>query len=237
MGRGDQLRGLGVQAHSGEIRPGLGRRHHLVALHQRRDLPGAEAGPRRLRQQQCRYLRAGLPFADRLRAEDHVWHLRRHAGFRLGRLCRRDHDHRRQPDRRASGVRIAHEEAPARGRQAHHSRSAPHRPGAHAAYRGGLSSAAEARHQCRGRHLAGACDRDRGAGEREIRARALRLGRVPGLGRVRIRQAPQPRGGREAHRRARRVRSAARRGSMPPAATAPSITDSASPSTARARPR
>ena len=34
-----------------------------------------------------------------------------------------------------------------------------------------------------------------------------------------------------------RSRSAARRGSMPPAATAPSITGSASPSTARARPR
>ena len=55
--------------------------------------------------------------------------------------------------------------------------------------------------------------------QREIRARALRLGRVPGLGGVRLRQAPQPRGGREAHRRARRVSSAARRGSMPPAAT------------------
>ena len=184
---------------------GFGRRHHLVALHQRRDLPGAEAGPRRLRQQQCRYLRARLPLADRLRAEDHLRHLGRHAGFRLGRICRRDHDHRRQSDRRASGVRLAHEEAPARGRQADHPRSAPHRPGAHAAYRGGLSSAAEARHQCRGGHLARACDRDRGPGEREIRARALRLGRVPGLGRVRIRHAPQPRGGREAHRRARGV--------------------------------
>ena len=47
LGRGDQLRGLRVQAHPGEIRPELGRRHHLLALHQRRDLPGAEAGPRR----------------------------------------------------------------------------------------------------------------------------------------------------------------------------------------------
>ena len=41
----------------------------------------------------------------------------------------------------------------------------------------------------------------------------------------------------EAHRRAGRRRSAARRGSTPPAATARSITASASPSTARARPR
>ena len=78
--------------------------------------------------------------------------------------CRRDHDHRRQPDRRPSGVRLAHEEAPARGRQADRPRSAPHRPGAHAAYRGRLSSAAQARHQCRRRHRAGACDRDRRAG-------------------------------------------------------------------------
>ncbi len=47
VGRGDQLRRLRVQAHPGEIRPLLGRRHHLVALHQRGDLPGAEAGARR----------------------------------------------------------------------------------------------------------------------------------------------------------------------------------------------
>ena len=47
LGRGDRLRGLRVQAHPGEIRPRLGRRHHLVALHQRGDLPRPEAGPRR----------------------------------------------------------------------------------------------------------------------------------------------------------------------------------------------
>ncbi len=62
---------------------GVGRRHHLLALHQRGDLPGAEAGARRLRQQQCRYLRAGVPLAHRLRPEDHIRHLGRHAGFRL----------------------------------------------------------------------------------------------------------------------------------------------------------
>ncbi len=38
-----------------------------------------------LRQQQRRHLRPRLPFADRLRPEDHLRHLRRHAGFRLGR--------------------------------------------------------------------------------------------------------------------------------------------------------
>ena len=45
--------------------------------------PRPEAGPRRLRQQQCRYLRARLPLADRLRPEDHLRHLGRHPGFRL----------------------------------------------------------------------------------------------------------------------------------------------------------
>ncbi len=68
-----------------EIRPRRHRRHHLVALHQRGDLPGPEAGARRLRQQQRRHLRPRLPFADRLRPEDDLRHLGRHAGLRLGR--------------------------------------------------------------------------------------------------------------------------------------------------------
>src|SRR6476646_10527713 len=127
LGRGDQLCGLGVQAHPGEIWQELRWRHHLLALHQRRNLPGAEARARGLRQQQCRYLRAGVPFADRLRAEDHLWHLGRNAGLRLGRAGRRDHDHRRQPHRRPPGVRLSHEEAAASGRQADHPRSPPHR--------------------------------------------------------------------------------------------------------------
>ena len=45
---------------------------------------GAENGARRFRQQQRRYLRARLPFAHRLRPEDHVRHFRRNAGFRFG---------------------------------------------------------------------------------------------------------------------------------------------------------
>ena len=55
------------QRTAGEARTPRGRRHHLVALHQRRDLPRPEADPRWLRQQQRRYLRPRLPFADRLR--------------------------------------------------------------------------------------------------------------------------------------------------------------------------
>ena len=59
------------------------RRHHLQPLHQRGDLPRAEAGARRVRHQQRRYLRPRVPLADRLRPQDHLRHQRRHAGFRL----------------------------------------------------------------------------------------------------------------------------------------------------------
>ena len=63
-------------------------------------------------------------------------------------------------------------------------RSAPHRPRAHAPYRGCLSSAAAAGHQRRDAHRARPCHRDRRPRQRNLRARALRLGRIPGLGRV-----------------------------------------------------
>ena len=43
------------------------RRHHLVALHRRRNLFDAEAGALRLPQQQHRYLCPRLPLADRVR--------------------------------------------------------------------------------------------------------------------------------------------------------------------------
>ena len=47
VGRGDRPRRLRVQAHPGEVRPRFDRRHHLLALHQRGDLPRPEAGARR----------------------------------------------------------------------------------------------------------------------------------------------------------------------------------------------
>ena len=103
-----------VQAHPGEIRTRLDRRHHLVALHQRRDLPGAEADPRRFGNNNvdtCARVchsptgyglsttfgtSAGTQDFDSVEQTDVI-----------------DRD-RRQSDRRASGVRLAHEEAPAR---------------------------------------------------------------------------------------------------------------------------
>ena len=74
---------LRVQAHPGASTAACRGRHHLLALHQRGDLSGAEAGPRRLRQQQRRHLRARLPFADRLRLEHDLRDLGRHAGLRF----------------------------------------------------------------------------------------------------------------------------------------------------------
>ena len=93
-----------IQAEHGQRR---GRRDHLVALHQRGDLPGAEADPAGLRREQRRHLRAGLPLADRLRAEGDLRRERRDAGLRQRRGVRRDAGDRRQPDRRAPGVRAA----------------------------------------------------------------------------------------------------------------------------------
>ena len=129
VGRGVQFCRREVQGHSAKIRPRRRRRHHLLPLHQRRNLSGAEADPRRFRQQQCRHLRPRLPFADRLRPVDDFRHLGRHAGFRLGRAYRRRHGDRRQSGLRPSGVRLAAEEAAAPGRQADRARSAPHRNG------------------------------------------------------------------------------------------------------------
>ena len=82
LGRGDQLRRERVPPHPGEVRPRFDRRHHVVALHERGDLSRAEARARRVRQQQRRYLRARLPFADRLWPEDHARRIGRHADVR-----------------------------------------------------------------------------------------------------------------------------------------------------------
>jgi formate dehydrogenase major subunit len=119
----------------------VGRCHHLQPLHQRGDLPRAEADARGVPEQQHRHLRAGLPFAHRLRPRPDLRHLRRHAGFRQrdGGGCGRRH--RREPDRWAPGLRLAAEEAAAGGCEADRDRPAPDRPGEIGAYRGGASPA------------------------------------------------------------------------------------------------
>ena len=118
VGRGDRLRGREAPRPAGDLRAQVDRRPHLEPLHQRGDLPRAEARPRGLRQQQHRHLRPGLPLADRLRPRPDLRHLGRHPGLRLGREGGRDRRHRRQPDRRPPGLRLADEAAAARGREA-----------------------------------------------------------------------------------------------------------------------
>ena len=97
-----------------------------------------------------------------------------HADLRFGDGQRRHHGDRRQSDRCASGVRLADEAPAAPGRAADRRRSAPHRPGAHAAHRGRASPRAPARHQRRADQQPRARRRDRGAGQGGFRARALR---------------------------------------------------------------
>jgi NADH dehydrogenase/NADH:ubiquinone oxidoreductase subunit G len=69
LGRGAAFTAQRAERDQGAIWRASAGRHHVEPLHQRGNLSGPEAGPRRVRQQQCRYLRAGLPFADRLRPE------------------------------------------------------------------------------------------------------------------------------------------------------------------------
>ncbi|KAG1249092.1 hypothetical protein G6F65_019264 [Rhizopus arrhizus] len=51
LGRGDQLRGVRIPPHPKPVRPRRGGRHHVIALHQRRALAGAEAGAGGVRHQ------------------------------------------------------------------------------------------------------------------------------------------------------------------------------------------
>ena len=88
-------------------------------------------------------------------------HPGRHAGFRLGAAGRRDPGDRREPDRGPSGIRLDHEAAPARGREADRRRPAqidlvrmPH-------IEADVLSATHAWHQRRADQCDGACGRDR----------------------------------------------------------------------------
>ncbi len=145
LGGSDRLCRERAQAHSKEVRPKFHRRHHFLALHERGDLPRAEADPRRLRQQQRRHLRTGLSLAHRLRLEEHPRRVGRHPEFRLGDAGGRDLRHRRQSHRRPSGIRLADEAPAATGCEADRRRSAPDRSGALAAHRRGLSPASSVR--------------------------------------------------------------------------------------------
>ena len=140
VGRGDRQGRRGLPGHPGRARRRLDRRHLLQPLHQRGGLRRPEDGAGGVRQQQHRHLRAGVPLAHRLRPQADLRHLRRHPGLPLGRPGRRDPADRRQPDRRPPGLRLADEEAAARGRPADRGRPAPDRPGPQPARRGGATT-------------------------------------------------------------------------------------------------
>ena len=129
VGRGHRLCRERIQAHPGAVRARLGRSDLVLALHRRGSVPGPEDGARRVRQQQYRHLRARLPLADRLRPLQDFRHVGGHAGLQVGREVGRRRRDRRQPDRRASGVRVSPQEAAARRRPPHRYRPAPHRSG------------------------------------------------------------------------------------------------------------
>jgi len=63
VGGGHRVRGHAPARDPARVRPQQHRRDHLLALHQRGNLAGAEAGARGLPQQQRRHLRARVPFA------------------------------------------------------------------------------------------------------------------------------------------------------------------------------
>ncbi len=181
LGGRDRACGARVQAPAGEVRPGLDRRHHIVALHQRGDLPRAEARACGFRQQQRRHLRPRLPLARPATAQAHAGRIRGHAGVHVGHEVRRDHADRRQRHRRAPGVRLAAQAPPARGREADRGRPARHRYRAHAARRGQPPPAVEARHQRRGHERDRARDRDGGTREGGVRAQPLRAGNLASM--------------------------------------------------------
>ena len=150
----------------------------------------------------------------------------------------RDRGDRRQPDRRASGLRLADEAAPAPGRQADRRRSARDRPGACAAHRGRRTTCScvpgtnVGVHQC-----AGARRRHRGAHRRRLRRGALRGRVLPALEGVRRRGQRNSPEATEAITGVPAERWCARRPRLYAGGpTARSTTASASPSTARARP-
>ena len=174
MGRGHQPRGLGIPPHPGAPRARRRRRHHLIALHQRGNLAGAETGARGLRHQQRRHLRPRLPLAHRLRPEADAGRIGRHPDLRFGHAHRRGDRDGRQPQQRPPGVRLAPEAPAAPGRAPDRDRSAPYRAGQLAAHQGRLPPAGAARHQHGAAVLAGARHRHREPDRRGLRRRALR---------------------------------------------------------------
>ena len=236
LGRGDHVRRRPVARHPAAPRHQFDRRHHVVALHQRRGVRRAAHGAYGVRQQQHRHLRPRLPFTDRVRAQEHLRHLGRHAGLQVGRSVRRDAARRRQPDRRPPGVRLADEAPAARRRTTDRGRSASHRPGSHAARRGRPASSSCGRARTwRSSTPSPTSSSPRISSTTSSWPSRCEPDDFATVGGVRRRTGEQPRGHRDAHRACRPPRCVPLPACTQPGATLPSTTGSASPSTARAR--
>ncbi len=151
-----------------------GRWNHFLPLHQRRSLPGAEAGPRRAGHEQCRHLRARLPFAHGLWSEADHGRVGWHAEFRFSDEDGRDARNRGQStdghpvfgSRMKRRLREGAKLIVADPREIDLVRSPHVQADYHLQLRPG--------HQCGADQLLGACSGHRRAGRREVRRRALR---------------------------------------------------------------
>ena len=81
VGRGHSVRRLRVAANSVPVRQGRNRRNHVVALHERRNVPRAKDGAGRVRDQQCRHVRPCVSFPDGLWPQAYDRRIRRYAGI------------------------------------------------------------------------------------------------------------------------------------------------------------
>ncbi len=211
VGRSGQLCRIRIQAHPGEARPRLHRRHHLVALHQRRDLPRAEAGcaPRSATTTSIR----AHAFAIRPRDSALGQTLGTSAGtqeFDSVDECDVMMIIGANPSAGAPRVRVAHEEALAPRREAHRHRPAHDRVRLGRALPRRLPPQAPARHQRRRDQRIGPYHRLGRPREDRLCVGALRHERVREVGSVHPAAAQLTRGDGSHHGRA--CRGDSRRG-------------------------
>ena len=187
LGRGDRSCRLRVQAHPGRVRPRLHRRHHFVALHQRRDLPGPEDGARRASATTTSIPARGSAIRPPATASRPTF------GTSAG---TQDFDSVDEADvimiiganpTDAHPVFASQMKRRLReGAKLIVARPAPDRPGAHAARRGGLPSAAAARHQRRASSTRWPTSSSPRDWSTRTSCASAATGRIRGLGGVRI---------------------------------------------------
>ena len=84
LGRSHQPRSLGVQAYPSQTRQGFCGRHHLLTLHQRRNLLGSKVGTCRLWHQQRGHLRPCVSLTHRLWFGSNLWYVCGYTNLQIG---------------------------------------------------------------------------------------------------------------------------------------------------------